>query len=52
MLGLATAAGGSLREVMDRLGHSTTVAVVRYQHVMADRDATIARELNLLIEGG
>jgi integrase len=23
---LATAAGGSLREVMDRLGHSTTVA--------------------------
>jgi integrase len=32
---LATAAGGSLREVMDRLGHSTTVAAVRYQHVMA-----------------
>jgi hypothetical protein len=23
---------------MDRLGHSTTVAAVRYQHVMADRD--------------
>jgi integrase len=43
---LATAAGGSLREVMDRLGHSTTVAAVRYQHVMADR------ELNRLIEGG
>jgi hypothetical protein len=42
---LATAAGGSLREVMDRLGHSTTVAAVRYQHVMADRDAAIAREL-------
>ena len=39
---LATAAGGSLREVMDRLGHSTTVAAVRYQHVMADRDAAIA----------
>jgi hypothetical protein len=35
---------------MDRLGHSTTVAV-RYQHVMADRDAAIARELNRLIEG-
>ena len=43
---LATAAGGSLREVMDRLGHPTTVAVVRYQHVMADRNAAIARELN------
>jgi integrase len=49
---LATAAGGSLREVMNRLGHSTTVAAVRYQHVMADRDAAIARELNRLIEGG
>jgi hypothetical protein len=48
---LATAAGGSLREVMDRLGHSTTVAAVRYQHVMADRDAAIAWELNRLIEG-
>jgi integrase len=49
---LATAAGGSLREAMARLGHSTTVAAVRYQHVMADRDATIARELNRRIEGG
>ena len=49
---LATAAGGSPREVMNRLGHSTTVAAVRYQHVMADRDAAIARELNRLIEGG
>jgi hypothetical protein len=25
------------------LGHTTTVAAVRYQHVMADRDAAIAR---------
>jgi integrase len=49
---IATAAGGSLREVRNRLGHSTTVAAVRYQHVMADRDAAIARELNRLIEGG
>jgi integrase len=47
---LATAAGGSLREVMHRLGHSTMVAAVRYQHVMAERDAAIARELNRLIE--
>jgi hypothetical protein len=49
---MATAAGGSLREVMQRLGHSTTDAAVRYQHVMADRDAAIARELNRLIQGG
>jgi hypothetical protein len=48
---LATAAGCSLREVMNRLGHSTTVAALRYQHVIADRDAAIARELNRLIEG-
>jgi hypothetical protein len=37
---------------MHRLGHATTVAAVRYQHVMAERDAAIARELNRLIEGG
>jgi integrase len=48
---LATVAGGSLREVMSRLGHSTTAAAVRYQHVMVDRDAAIARELNRLIDG-
>jgi integrase len=47
---LATAAGGSLREVMDRLGRSTTVAAVRYQHVMTERDAAITRQLNRLIE--
>jgi hypothetical protein len=29
----------------------TTVAAVRYQHVMAERDAAIARELNRLVEG-
>jgi hypothetical protein len=28
------------------------VAAVRYQHVMADRDAATARELNRLIEIG
>jgi hypothetical protein len=28
------------------------IGTVRYQHVMADRDAAIARELNRLIEGG
>jgi hypothetical protein len=37
---------------MDRLGPSTTVAAVRCQHVMAERDAAIARELNQLIEAG
>ena len=44
-------AGGSLREVMDRLGHSTTVAAVRYQPVWPIGDAAITRERNRLIEG-
>jgi hypothetical protein len=47
---LATAAGASLREVMHRLGHSTTAAAIRYQHVMEHRDAAIARELDRLIK--
>jgi hypothetical protein len=51
-VGTSVMSAPQLREVMDRLGHSTTVAAVRYQHVMADRDAAIARELNRLIEGG
>jgi hypothetical protein len=48
---LVLLAGGSLREVMNRLGHSTTVAAVRYQHAMVDRDAAIARELDRLMRG-
>jgi hypothetical protein len=34
---------------MDRLGHSTTAATLKYQHVMADRDAAIAQELDRLM---
>jgi hypothetical protein len=34
---------------MARLGHSTTAAVVRYQHVMDERDAGIASALNELL---
>ena len=40
---LATADGGSLREVMTRLGHSHHGRGRAHQHVMSDRDATIAR---------
>jgi hypothetical protein len=49
---LAKLEADGVGQAMDRLGHSTTVAAVRYQHVMADRDAAIARELNRLVEGG
>ena len=48
---LATAAGASLREVVRRLGHSTTTAAIRYQHVMDTPDAAIARELNQFLDG-
>jgi hypothetical protein len=37
---------------MERLGHSSTAAAIRYQHVLTDRDATIARSLDRLINGG
>lgn len=45
----AAVAGGTLREVMDRLGHSTAAAALRYQHAMANRDAAIARALDAMM---
>jgi integrase len=39
---LAVAAGASTRELMVRMGHSSSAAALRYQHVMAGRDAAIA----------
>jgi integrase len=46
---LATAAGATLREVMDRLGHSSAAAAIRYQHARAERDAALARSLDELL---
>jgi hypothetical protein len=40
------------KQVMHRVGHTTTVTAVPYQHVLADSDAAIARELDRLIERG
>jgi integrase len=39
---LSIAAGASTRELMARMGHSSSAAALRYQHVMAGRDAAIA----------
>lgn len=39
---LTAQAGATLQEIMDRLGHSTTAAALRYQHVAADRSQIIA----------
>jgi integrase len=47
---LSIAAGASTRELMARMGHSSSAAALRYQHVMAGRDAAIAAALDELIE--
>ena len=40
---------GRARELMARMGHSSSAAALRYQHVMAGRDAAIAAALDELI---
>jgi hypothetical protein len=45
-----TAAGASTRELMVRMGHSSAAAALRYQHVMAGRDAAIAAGLDELVQ--
>lgn len=45
---MAAHAGATTRELMDRLGHSTSTMAMRYQHVADDRPAEIARRLSLL----
>ena len=47
---LAVAAGASTRELMVRMGHSSSAAALRYQHVMAGRDAAIAAALDQLVQ--
>jgi integrase len=42
---LAAATGVSLKELMARLGHSSTRAALIYQHASRDRDQAIARAL-------
>ena len=42
--------GRAHRELMARMGHSSSAAALRYQHVMAGRDAAIAAALDELIE--
>ena len=47
---MATQQGATMREVMARLGHSTTSAAIRYQKAAADRDRAIADKLDGLVE--
>ena len=43
---LAGEAGASLRELMDRMGHSSTRAALIYQHRTSLRDKMIADEIS------
>jgi hypothetical protein len=47
---LAAATGASLKELMARLGHSSTRAALIYQHASPDRDQAIARALGALVQ--
>ena len=47
---LSIAAGASTRALIARMGHSSTAAALRYQHVMAGRDVAIPAALDELIE--
>ena len=46
---LSAQTGATLREIMARLGHSTTRAALIYQHATNERDRKIADALNLMI---
>jgi integrase len=47
---LAAATGASLRELMDRMGHSTTRAALIYQHSSTERDRLIAAGISKLAD--
>ncbi|MFI2123416.1 tyrosine-type recombinase/integrase [Streptomyces sp. NPDC020299] len=50
---LASTAGASTRELMIRMGHSSSRAALIYQHMTSDRDRAIADRLGAMIrEGG
>lgn len=45
---LAATAGATIAELQSRLGHSTAVAALRYQHVATGADAALAAKLSQL----
>jgi len=49
---LAAQAGATLAELMERLGHSTSAAALRYQHAAENRQQVIADRLAALAEAG
>jgi integrase len=47
---MAALAGGTTKEVMDRLGHTTTATSMRYQHTARGRADVLASRLSTLAE--
>ena len=47
---LAAATGASTRELMTRMGHSSSRAALIYQHASQDREMAIGRALSQMIE--
>ena len=45
---LAARSGATIKELMNRLGHSTAEMALRYQHASEDRDLELARKLSEL----
>ncbi|PRY36261.1 tyrosine-type recombinase/integrase [Umezawaea tangerina] len=48
---LTAQTGATLKEIMSRIGHSSTRAAMVYQHATSERDREIAAALNALISG-
>jgi integrase len=46
---LTAQAGATLKETMDRLGHTTPNAALRYQHVAAERAVQIASGIDSIV---
>jgi integrase len=46
---MAAQAGATMRELMDRLGHSTPQAALIYQHAAADHQAAVAARLSEMV---
>ena len=49
---LAAQSGATLAELMDRLGHSTPQAALRYQHAADGRGRVVAGRMSELAENG
>lgn len=47
---LAAVSGATTRELMHRMGHSSSRAALIYQHATADRDLAIAEAMSRILE--